>query len=189
MPFAQPTATETPAAPAVPAQQRRKFGQPGQSSWFKPLDHFGELLLITPKSVQAVTKPPRNPQDTPKVIDQLTADVVVLDGPKAGTVLKGVWIEQDQLVKAGKRGLDSGEDVLGRLFRFPQRAVKTVYPDRHALEQGMQTWRSGQPNEPKYAWGLENFTDEDAAVADAYLSGVAPTPAAVPAAPADADFS
>lgn len=180
MPFTQPTAEAPVQTPAAQIPQQRRFGQPGQTGWFKPVDHNGDLVLITPKSVREVTKPAQKPGDQPRVIEQLTADIAILDGPRAGTVLKGVFVEQTSLVKAGKRALDNDEETLGRIRRVAQSRVKDQYPNWQAIEQAV---KDSNGHFKDYAWVLENFTPEDASVAEAYLAGNTPTPTVPPVAP------
>jgi len=76
------------------------------------------------------------------------------------------------IVKAAKEVLrrGNGDIILGRLWRFPQTGNKAKFPTRQAIEEALQNWRPGQPD-VKYAWALETFTAEDAALATKFLEG------------------
>lgn len=138
----------------------------GGGNFPKAIELLGELVMLTPIEIEKVTGYEGKGQ-----IDRLTADTVVLTGDRAGEY-PAMWWSQSPIVKAAatvlRRG--NGDVILGRLYRFPQSGNKAKYPTRQAIEEALQNWRPGQPD-VKYAWALETFTAEDAALATRFIEG------------------
>ncbi|PJE23619.1 MAG: hypothetical protein CK431_10205 [Mycobacterium sp.] len=137
------------------------FDGPGSADVFKPTEHNGRLLLIKPK--QFLTKVPTKDYGEK---DAIEADIHILDGPAAGTVLRDGRIFSLVLIGQTKGNVGSGRFNLGRLGQGP--ATK------------------GNP-----PWKLFDPTGEDAELARRYLTSdkykentSAPAPAAEPAAAA-----
>lgn len=138
----------------------------GGGSFPRALELLGELVMLTPIEIEKVPG-----YEGKGMIDRLTADTVVLTGDRAGEY-PAMWWSQSPIVKAAatvlRRG--NGDIILGRLWRFPQSSNKAKYPTRQAIEEALANWRPGQPD-VKYAWALETFTAEDAALATSYING------------------
>ncbi len=138
----------------------------GGGTFPKAAELFGQLIMLTPIEIETV--PGYEGKGT---TDRLTADTVVLTGDRAGEY-PSMWWGQSPIVKAAREVLrrGNGDIILGRLYRFPQTGNKAKFPTRQAIEEGLANWRPGQP-EVKYAWALETFTQEDAALATRFLEG------------------
>lgn len=138
----------------------------GGGTFPKAIELLGQLVMLTP--IQVETVPGYEGKGT---TERLTADTVVLTGDRAGEY-PSMWWGQSPIVKAAKEVLrrGNGDIILGRLYRFPQTGNKAKFPTRQAIEEALQNWRPGQPD-VKYAWALETFTAEDAALATKFLEG------------------
>jgi hypothetical protein len=83
------------------------------------------------------------------MVDQLTADLVILDGPRAGEEYDSMWFNQQPIVKAAQAALRKGvPSILGRVHRYPRNDDKGKYPDREALEAALASWRPGSGPAP-----------------------------------------
>jgi hypothetical protein len=140
------------------------FDGPGSADTFKPVDHNGRLLLIKPK--QLLAKVSTKDYGDKEAIE---ADIHILDGPEAGTVLRDGRVFGLVMLGQLKSNVGTGRFNLGR------------------LGQGEAT--KGNP-----PWKLFDPTDADKELARRYLASdrykqnntaAAPTPAPAPAAPAD----
>ena len=136
------------------------FDNPGSADTFTPADHNGQLLLIKPlRPVYNI--PTQNFGDK----DAIEADIHFLDGPQAGTVLKGAYVFPLAMQGQLKGNTGSGRFNLGRLTQ----GVAT---------KGTPPWKLADPND----------ADKDLArryiASDKYKAnnaGAAPAPAATPA--------
>jgi hypothetical protein len=164
-PFAQPSGN-TATATIDP------FGQPtGGGTYPKVADLFDALVLLTPVKVETVPKYRGKPGETQ---DRLTADLVILDGPRAGEEYDSMWFGQIPIIKAAQTAMRKGvPSILGRVHRFPINEDKGKYADRHALEAAIASWRPGAGEPPSFAWALSPFDESDAQKARAYLAGKA----------------
>lgn len=144
------------------------FDGPGSADVFKPVDHNGRLLLIKPK--QYLTGVPTKDYGEK---DAIEADIHILDGPAAGTVLRDGRVFGLVMIGQLKGNVGTGRFNLGRL-------------GQGAATKGNPPWKLAEP------------TGEDAELARRYLSSdkykenttaaaPAPAPAAVAAAPAASD--
>lgn len=138
----------------------------GGGNFPKAVELFGELIMLTPIEIETV--PGYEGKGT---VDRLTADTVVLTGDRQGEY-PSMWWSQSPIVNAAKNVLrrGKGDIILGRLYRFPQSGNKAKFPTRQAIEKALAEWRPGSPD-VKFAWALETFTAEDAAIATAFLNG------------------
>lgn len=163
-------------APAVKAA----FGQPAQGggagSFITPSDLVGQLSLITPIKIESVPNDKGKPGE---MKDRLTCDVVILTGPNAGREVLNQWLESVAIVGAAETALRQGTPaILGRLARLPMKGCREAYPTPEALEAAYATWdnmtkiqqeASGMV-EPRHFYKLMPHTDEEAALAMAYLT-------------------
>jgi hypothetical protein len=165
-PFAQPNGSSATAT-------IDPFGQPtGGGTYPKVADLFDALVLLTPIKIDAV--PDKFANVPGKMVDQLTADLVILDGPRAGEEYDSMWFNQQPIVKAAQAALRKGvPSILGRVHRYPRNDDKGKYPDREALETALASWRPGSGPAPSYAWALSPFDENDAQKARAYLAAKA----------------
>lgn len=136
------------------------FDGPGSADTFKPVDHNGRLLLIKPK--QHLTGVKTKDYGEKEAIE---ADVHILDGPAAGTVLRDARLFSLWLIGQTKGNVGTGRFNLGRLF------------------QGEAT--KGNP-----PWKMADPTDADKDLARRYIASDrykqnTAAPVAVAAAPAD----
>lgn len=175
-PFAQAATAEGNGSATDP------FGQPATGGNFpKLVDLLGCLLMLTPQKIEEVPDNFNKGQTT----NRLTTTVLVCDGPPAdqyteagvappnedtaakwvGKSYPRMWINSSPIVKAAEVAMEEGtKAILGRLWRFPVSDDKEKYADRWALEQALLNWRPGQAA-IRYAWSLERYTDEEAALA------------------------
>ena len=152
---------------ATPSQQ---FSQPSGGGVFPKLPEIlGELVMLTPSKIEQVPG-----YEGQGIVDRLTADTVVLTGPRRGEY-PDMWWGQKTIVKNGEKMLRQAAQtggpvtpILGRVTRFPQKNAPESTPAE--TEAALANWRPGQP-QVKYAWGLSKFSDEDAAIATAWLQG------------------
>jgi hypothetical protein len=140
------------------------FDGPGSADQFGPEEHEGRLLLIKPlKQLTGVTT-------VHGAKDAVEADIHILDGPRAGEILRGAYIFPLVLQGQVKGNVGSGRFNLGRL--------------------GKGSAKSGQ----KPPWKLSEPTADEQQTArrylasDHYKNGAAAAPAPAPAAaPAQSD--
>lgn len=167
-PFAQADGSVSINPNAAPAAD--PFAQPGGGGdYLKPIDLLGALLLLTPIEIKKVP-PYRNP--TGPVVDQLTADTVVLTGEHAGQEFDAMYWSQKPVIKAAARAMRDGiPAILGTLRRVPIGDDKKMgkYATLEAFEAALDAWRMGQP-EIQFAWILENFTPEEGQIARDFLA-------------------
>jgi hypothetical protein len=167
-PFAQPNGSSATAT-------IDPFGQPPTGGGYpKVHELFDALVLITPIEVKLV-KDNFKKDDPDAKVKQLTADLVILDGPRAGEEYDSMWLNQQPIVKAGEKALRHGiPSVLGRVHRYPTNDDKKAgkYTTREDIEAALASWRPGQPA-VRYAWALSPFDESDAQKARAYLAGKA----------------
>jgi hypothetical protein len=69
--------------------------------------------------------------------------------------------------------------VLGRVGKVPSSIGKNQagkYDSREKIEAGLAEWlkKGGKGEKPNFAWGLDDFTDEDKATASAYIARKSP---------------
>lgn len=166
--------TQTATAPADPfaTPSGDPFGQPaaGGGTYPKPQDLIGELVMLTPEKIETVA----DNFNKGNMVDRLTADTVVLSGDRAGESFDSMWWNQTSVVKAGAAALRKNQRmILGRLRRFPisedVKAGKFNRGDWQAIETALANWTPKSPA-VRFAVALDLFTDEDAAVARAYLA-------------------
>lgn len=146
------------------------FGQPstGGGSYPRVYELFGELVLIKPIKIETVPSKHNEGQ----MVDRLTADTVVLTGEFAGEEYDGMHWYQAPIAGAGKTAMKQGVPaILGRVLRFPTAQDKKsgTYSTKEDVEAALANWKVGQPN-IRFAWALEQFTEEDANIARAYIA-------------------
>lgn len=138
------------------------YQQPGKADKFAPRDNptwLGRLFLIYPDSCTPQTF--NRPDGTQETSDVVTADVIIIDlpDPQTGqpTRLEGARIGGKGLVPQLRKAV--GAMVLGRLSKLPSQGQKDG------------------------AYVLQDWTPQDAAMADAYTErNPRPSPYAQPAA-------
>lgn len=134
------------------------FAQPAASggSGWKAGEHENHLHLITPH--EYIASMPTSMGETAAV----RADITILDGPNAGETYSDQLIFQKVLVSALRSSAGTGQKILGRLGRGLAKPGQTA------------------------PYVLQPYTDADAALAKAFLTGNKPAPATATAAPAPA---
>jgi hypothetical protein len=151
------------------------FSRPSTGNFPKLEDLEGVLLLLRPIKVEMV--PNRFDKDgTKPLTERATADTVVF-GPDGVEEYDDMYFSQAVLVKACNSGLKPGAKpfILGRLVKMPtndtQKALK-IEPTPEAFAAARTAWLKGggKGTEPKHAWVLLDFTDDDAQRVREYLA-------------------
>lgn len=146
------------------------FGQAPDVSNYPKLDALrGALVLITPTRLETGLLSSFSKPGQPQYQDRITANVVVLDKlPLAGfdsNEFTAMYFSQTRLVAQLQANVGTGRAILGRL----------------------DTYRPGEKAQAGNPWGIQPYSDADAAMARAYLAGdrsMIPAPAPAQAAPA-----
>lgn len=156
------------------------FGQPegGGGKYPKAEDLLGVLLMISPIEITNVPKPPKFGGKPGEMVEQLTADTVVLpdsvDDLASAEEYHSMWWGQAGIVGAGKIAKRKGVPaILGRLWRFPVSEDKKdgTYHTRQDIEAAFVKFENRELKmPPRFAWSLEKFSPEDAEIARAYLA-------------------
>lgn len=116
------------------------FDGPGSADTFKPVDHNGRLLLIKPK--RHLTAVPTKDYGEKEAIE---ADIHILDGPEAGTVLRDGRVFGLVMLGQLKGNVGTGRFNLGRL-------------------------RQGEATKGNPPWKLFDPTDADRDLARRYIA-------------------
>lgn len=85
-----------------------EFAEPSAGDFFRPRDHQGELLFFKPHSIEKDVQTENGPSDATK------SDVVILDGPEAGTEYANTLVF-GALQHSLSKQVGTGKWVLGRL--------------------------------------------------------------------------
>ena len=155
---------------------------------FPKLEEFeGKLILLRPSKVETVPKPARFGGKPGETQERVTADVVVFEEDGSYDVVEDMYLSQVGIVNPCKKALKPGAKpfVLGRVSKVPSKIGKDQGFDTvEKIYEGFEAWRDavsknkkGVP-EPSYAWGLLDFSDEDAQMAMKYVNDTAPFAAA-----------
>lgn len=158
-------------------------GAGGSGNFKSANDLIGDLLMLTPIKVEEV---PQKPEYGGGVKRRLTADTVVLDGPHKGDY-PSMWWGQKVIVEKADDILrrDTDQIILGRLVRKPKKEFTKYWATADDLEAAFDKAARGEtPPIPQnaYFWTMLDMSDEDVAIATAYVNGEQPA-----AAPAQAD--
>lgn len=144
------------------------FRQPTRSAFPKMDDLEGSLVLIKPSLVETVPG-----YQGKGMVDRVTADVAVF-GPEGIEEYEDMYLSQAGLVPSCKQALKPGAKpfVLG---------VVTMVPSKNAREKGYDTpekikaavteWakKGGKGEKPQFAWGLAEYSDDQAQRAREYI--------------------
>ena len=159
------------------------FGSGGGGSFPKLEDFEHKLILLKPTKNEIVPKPTRFGGKPGETQERITADVVVFEEDGSYEVVDDMYFSQVGIVNPCKRALKTGAKpfVLGRVSKVPSKQTKDLGMDTvEKVYAGIEEWREaisknkkGVP-EPKFAWGLLDFTDEDVAKAMAYVNAHSP---------------
>jgi hypothetical protein len=165
---------------------RDLFGSGGGGGAFPKIDEFEhKLILLRPSKVEQVPKPARFGGKPGEMQDRLTADVVVFD-EKAGTwdeVAEDMYFSQVGIVNPCKKALKPTSTkpvVLGVVKKVPSKIGKDAGLDTsEKIYEAYEEWRTKiaagkKAEEPNYAWGLVDFTDEQADLAMKYMREKSP---------------
>jgi hypothetical protein len=159
------------------------FGSGGGGGAFPKIDEFEhKLIMLRPSKIEQVQKYQGKPGE---LQDRVTADVVVFD-EKAGTwdTVDDMYFSQVGIVNPCRKALKPGAKpmVLGVVSKVPSKQTKEMKPPLDTPEkvyEGIKAWRAKiakgeNATEPKFAWGLLDFSDEQGALAMKYLESVSP---------------
>jgi hypothetical protein len=155
------------------------FGQPSTSQYPKPEELEGSLLMFRP-SKPADTVPNRfakRPED-PSHVQRISVDTTVF-GPDGVEEYPDMYWSQQVIIRACEQALKPGAKpfVLGRLVKVATKDTREKLkigetPDDFAAANAEWLRKGGKGTQPRYVWILDQFTDEDAAVARAYVASL-----------------
>jgi hypothetical protein len=162
---------------------RDLFGSGGGGGAFPKIDEFEhKLVILKPSALDIVPKYRGKPGETQ---ERITADVVVFaeDGSVEETI-DDMYFSQVGIVNPCKKALKPNAKpmVLGVVSKVPSKQTKGMTPPLDTPEkvyEGLETWRKAmaagkKAEEPKFAWGLLDFSEEQGAFAMAYLQASSP---------------
>lgn len=163
---------------------RDLFGSGGGGGNFPKIDEFeGKLVILKPSVIEQVQKYQGKPGE---LQDRVTADVVVFD-EENGTwddSISDMYFSQVGIVNPCRKALKPGQKpmVLGVVSKVPSKQTKSMDPPLDTVEkvyEGLDAWRKAMAAgkkavEPKFAWGLLDFSEEQGALAMRYLQASSP---------------
>lgn len=148
------------------------FGSGGGGGKFPKVPELeGKLIALKPSIIEQVPKPKDFGGKPGEMQDRLTADCVVFDDED------GTWEEYDDMyfsqasfVGAGRKHLKPGAKpfILGRIGKVPSKIGKDQgFDTPEKIEAGLiEHFKSaGKKPKPNFAWGLNDASDEDKALA------------------------
>jgi hypothetical protein len=173
-PATAPPAQFTATAPAAPVAGGDPFSGPAAQEARGPRvrEMYGRLILITPKHVEKISR--KQDDGSTKIVDRMTADVVILDGgPCAfgGQPEKPGGKQHDQVAQMPHRNRDMYVSAVGLISQCREALAK-----RQAGQPGMVLGRlmvgeaRDKDSNPPYL--LSEPTDADKAIARQYLSTI-----------------
>lgn len=146
------------------------FGSNAGGSFPKYSELVGALVLLDPRSFEWEKVPGYKAKPGDELVERLSADTTVLDGPHAGDY-PGMWWGHQDVRKKAHSAERRGDYVLGRLIRTPKSEFKKYYADEAALEAA---FASGAPVSPSsYIWKITDGGTRaaDLELATKYLAG------------------
>ena len=159
------------------------FSGGGGGSYPKVEELEGKLVLLKPSKLEQVPKPRQFGGQPGEMQDRLTSDCVVFEDDGTYEVFDDMYFSQVGIVNPGKKALKPGAKpyVLGRVTMFPTADQKKAGVDTtEKLKAARDEWRDAISKgkkgvqEPRYAWGLGDFSDDDVAVAMKYVNETSP---------------
>jgi hypothetical protein len=162
------------------------FGSGGGGGAFPKIDEFEhKLILLRPSKVEVVPKPSRFGGKPGETQDRLTADVVVFEEDGTWEETEDMYFSQVGIINPCKKILKPTSQkafVLGVVSKVPSSIGKGQSPPLDTVEKvyaAYEEWREKiaagkKAVEPSFAWGLLDFTDEQAAMAMKYVSATSP---------------
>ena len=152
------------------------FGHPTGGGNFPKLDDLeGSLILLKPSKIETV--PGYQGKGTQ---DRVTADAWVF-GPELDPVkvetYTDMYFSQAGIVPSCRQALKPGGRpfVLGVVSKFPSKALKDKGVDTSEKVNALVAeWlrKGGKGEKPQFAWGLADFTDEQAAAARSLIDSL-----------------
>jgi hypothetical protein len=163
-PFAAGTTTEDP------------FNQPSGGGTFPKFEELEDkLVLIRPRLVQTVPDRFHRPKagEAQRTVERATCDVTVFEADGTHQTYRGMYISQTGIVPQLQQILDDNNPnrpfVLGVVGMLPNKDSKESKGilTREALKTAIAEWvrKGGKGDKPGYFWGLDPFTDAQAAIA------------------------
>lgn len=165
------------AAGAVAAPGADLFGQPDMSTggggkFTKVYTLEDQLVLVAPLRIENVMK-----YDKTGTEEALLARLIVLTGEMAGTDIPEWQVVNTKFVRMGKAALAKGQEfILGRVVMIPTwnlvKDGKFADGDTEGIKKAIAEWAANgaRGEKPTSAWTLARYTEEDAAIAKAYLT-------------------
>jgi hypothetical protein len=139
--------------------------------------------MLKPSKLETFPKPSRFGGKPGETQERITADCIVFEDDGSYEVYDDMYFSQVGIVNPCKRSLKPGAKpfVLGRVSKVPSKQTKDLGMDTvEKVYAGIEEWRDavsknkkGVP-EPKFAWGLLDFSDEDVAMAMKYVTDTSP---------------
>jgi hypothetical protein len=154
----------------------------GSTSFVRQPAIVGELVIVTP--IEEHHGVYNEGKADERKTRQLTADVVVLTGPHAGTY-PGMYLSGRPIIDKGVEILEDEEDVpvaertvlAGRMIRKPLKKYREAWPTPEALETAISDPKVVVPNNA-YSWLIPDPSEADMAKIMAYYQGGQQAPAA-----------
>jgi hypothetical protein len=156
---------------------RDLFANTGGGS-FPKFDEFeGKLILLKPELIESVPKPEKFGGG---VQDRLTATAVVFEEDGTWEEYEDMYFSQVGIVNPARKTLKPNARtrfVLGRVAKVPSKIGKDQgFDTTEKIVKGLEDWakKGGRGDKPNYAWGLQDYSDADLAMAMAYLNETSP---------------
>jgi hypothetical protein len=162
------------------------FTRGGSGTYPKLEELEGKLIMLDCRDakIESVQKPKRFGAKDGEMQDRLSADCIVFEDDGSYEVHSDMFFSQVGLINPARKAMKSTSSkpfVLGRVSKVPSGQTKELGMDTvEKVYAGIEEWRDavsknkkGVP-EPKFAWGLVDFSDEDAMLAMKYINANSP---------------
>lgn len=152
----------------------------GSRGAFPSIDELeGKLVILKPQKIE------HGVQGKFGLQDRATVDVVVFDDKgEVDQTIDDMYFSQKGIVGPCEKALKPGNKpmVLGRITKTPSKQTREMDPPLDTIEKvyaGIEKWRkdiaAGKKTvEPKFGWGLADFSEDDLAAATNYLNKNSP---------------
>jgi len=149
------------------------FAAPTGGGAYPKMDELeGRLVLLNPSKIETV--PGYQGKGTQ---ERATADCTVFEDDGSFETYDDMYFSQAGIVPSLRKALKPGNKpfVLGRVQMFPSKSTKEKGIDTpEKLQTALSEWarKGGKGDKPQFAWGLAEFSEQDAAHARAYLASL-----------------
>lgn len=152
----------------------------GGGSFPKFEEFEGRLVLMKPSKLEVVPKSAKIGGKAGDTQERVTADVWALnDETGEWDEYQDMYLSQASIVGASKKALKPGNPpyILGRAGKVPSKIGKDQgfdTPEKIAAGEAEWLKKGGKGEKPNFAWGLNDYTDDDVAKAMAYVNAHSP---------------